>query len=59
MLGLRSHIVRAEDIKKVADWYSQVFECKPYFENENYIGFEVAGFEFGVFAIFPGEEIAV
>jgi len=57
MLGLRTHIVRAENIKEVSDWYSEVFEKKPYFENESYIGFNVAGFEFGVFKIFPGEEI--
>jgi lactoylglutathione lyase len=59
MLWLRSHIVRATDIKKVADWYTQVFEKKPYFQNENYIWFEVAGFEFGVFGIFPGEDVPI
>ncbi len=57
MLWLRSHIVRAKDIKKVADWYAQVFEKGPYFESENYIWFEVAGFEFGVFGILPGQDV--
>ena len=59
MLGLRTHIVRAKNIKEVADWYSKVFQTQAYFENESYIGFDVAGFEFGVFKIFPGEEIVV
>lgn len=58
MLGLRTHIVRAENIKEVADWYTQVFEQKPYFESKAYIGFEVGGFEFGVFQIFPWQEIS-
>jgi len=49
MLGLRSHIIRTADIQKVSDWYEKVFEKKPYFTNENYIGFEVEWFEFGIF----------
>lgn len=49
MLGLRTHIVRTANIKKVADWYERVFDKKPYFQNEWYIGFEVEGFEFWVF----------
>jgi len=49
MLGLRSHIVRTSNIEKVSAWYEQVFETKPYFQNEQYIGFEIEGFEFGVF----------
>lgn len=59
MLGLRTHIVRSKDIETVAQWYEKVFETKRYFQNESYIGLEVAGFEFGVFKIFPGEEITI
>ncbi len=50
MLGLRSHILRHPDIQKVSDWYEKIFEKQPYFQNENYIGFEIDGCEFGVFA---------
>jgi len=49
MLWLRSHIIRTQDIQKVSDWYEKVFEKKPYFRNEWYIGFEVEGFEFGIY----------
>ncbi len=59
MLGLRSHIVRAEDIHQVATWYEKVFGKEAYFQNESYIGFEVEWFEFWVFKIFPWEEVAI
>lgn len=49
MLGLRSCIFGSDNIKKVSDWYQQVLEKKPYFENENYIGFDVSGYELGIF----------
>jgi len=49
MLWLRSHILRTNDIKKVSDWYEKVFQAQPYFTNDNYRGFEVEGFEFGIF----------
>lgn len=59
MLGLRTHIVRASDIQEVANWYEKVFQKSPYFQNESYIGFEVEGFEFGVFKYFPEEEVSI
>lgn len=49
MLGLRSHIIQTEDIGEVAAWYEQVLQKKPYFQNENYVGFEAGGFELGIF----------
>jgi len=49
MLGLRSHIIRTPEIQMVSDWYEKVFEKKPYFKNEWYIGFEVEWCEFWVF----------
>ena len=49
MWGLRSCILQSSDIKSVADWYSQVFQKAPYFEAECYIGFDVEGFELGIF----------
>lgn len=59
MLGLRTHILRADNIKEVAEYYAKIFQTQPYFENENYIGFNVEGYEFGVFKYFPEEEISV
>ena len=58
MLGLRTHIIRADNIEKVTDWYTQVFWVDPYFHSENYNGFEVWWFEFGVFKIFPEEKVS-
>jgi len=49
MLGLKSHIIRTADIQEVSDWYEKVFEQKPYFKEECYIGFDVAWYEFGIF----------
>jgi len=49
MLGLKSHIVRTSNIQTVSDWYEQVFQTKPYFQNEWYIGFEIAGYEFWIY----------
>ncbi len=49
MLGLRSCIFQAEDIKTVADWYKQVLWKDPYFEAECYIGFDAGWFELGIF----------
>ncbi len=48
MLGLRTVIYPAPDLVKAKDWYSQVFECKPYFDQPFYVGFEVGGFELGL-----------
>jgi len=33
----------------VAAWYEKVLNKKPYFENENYMGFDVAWYELGIF----------
>lgn len=49
MLWIKSHIIRTRSITEVAAWYAQVFQQEPYFTNESYIWFEIAGYEFGVF----------
>jgi len=49
MLWLRSCIFQSDDIKKVSDWYEIALNSKPYFENENYIGFDIGGYELGIF----------
>ncbi|MDA9129238.1 VOC family protein [Candidatus Gracilibacteria bacterium] len=49
MLGLRSHIIQAEDIVAVAAWYEKVLNKKPYFQAECYIGFDAGGCELGIF----------
>lgn len=49
MLGLRSQIIQSDDIQAVASWYETALQTAPYFQNENYIGFDVWGFELGIF----------
>lgn len=49
MLGLRSCIFQAENVREVADWYEKVLDKKPYFEADAYIGFDVWGYELGIF----------
>ncbi len=49
MLWLKSHIVQTDDVQKVANWYEQVFEKKPYFVSEKYVWFDSQWCEFWVF----------
>ncbi len=49
MLGLRTTIYKTTDLQKSKKWYSEVFEIEPYFENQNYIGFNIKGYELGLY----------
>ena len=48
ILGLRTAIYPVNDLTKAKDWYSQVLEMKPYFDQPFYVGFQVGGFELGL-----------
>ena len=48
-LGLRSLIYPAPDIAEAKAWYTQVLGVEPYFDQEAYVGFDVCGFELGLF----------
>ena len=48
ILGLRTVIYPVNDLNKAKDWYSQVLEMKPYFDQPFYVGFRVGGFELGL-----------
>ena len=48
ILGLRTAIYPVKDLAKAKDWYSQVLEMKPYFDQPFYVGFQVGGFELGL-----------
>jgi predicted enzyme related to lactoylglutathione lyase len=47
-LGLRTTIYKVSDIDKAKDWYTNVLNIKPYFDEPFYAGFNVAGFELGL-----------
>lgn len=48
ILGLRTAIYPVNDLAKAKDWYSQVLEMKPYFDQPFFVGFQVGGFELGL-----------
>lgn len=48
MLGLRTTIYKVGDIQKATEWYSEVFETPPYFNEPFYVGFNIGGYELGL-----------
>jgi predicted enzyme related to lactoylglutathione lyase len=46
--GLRSVIYPVSDLEKAKNWYSNVLNIQPYFEEPFYIGFNVGGYELGL-----------
>lgn len=48
ILGLRTALYPAPDLGKARQWYAQVLEREPYFEQPYYVGFNVGGFELGL-----------
>ncbi len=47
--GLRTAQFRPADIGATRDWYARLFGVEPYFDESFYVGFEIAGYEFGLF----------
>lgn len=48
MLGLRTAIYKVSDIKNATEWYSNVFNARPYFDEPFYVGFNIGGYELGL-----------
>ncbi|MGH8050978.1 MAG: VOC family protein [Arenimonas sp.] len=48
LLGLRTIAYPAPDLAKAKQWYSEVLEAPPYFDEPFYVGFSVGGFELGL-----------
>ncbi len=48
ILGLRTAIYPVSDLAKAKDWYSQILNIQPYFDQPFYVGFQVGGFELGL-----------
>ena len=46
--GLRSAIYPVADPQAAKAWYTELVGHAPYFDSENYVGFEVGGFELGL-----------
>ena len=47
-LGLRTAIYKVKDLEKAKNWYSDVLQTEPYFDEPFYVGFNVGGFELGL-----------
>ena len=48
ILGLRTAIYPAPDLQQAKQWYSELLEQPPYFDQPFYVGFSVGGFELGL-----------
>ena len=46
--GLRTVICHAADLAAAKEWYAKVFGVQPYFDQPFYVGFNIAGYEFGL-----------
>ena len=54
--GLRTAIYPAPDLARGKEWYRQVLQFDPYFDEPFYVGFSVGGFELGLIPDgIPGE----
>jgi lactoylglutathione lyase len=47
-LGLRTVIYKVDDLQKAQNWYSDILDKSPYFDESFYVGFNVSGFELGL-----------
>jgi predicted enzyme related to lactoylglutathione lyase len=48
-LGLRTVIYPATDLAAAKEWYTRILGFGPYFDEPFYVGFEVGGYELGLF----------
>jgi predicted enzyme related to lactoylglutathione lyase len=48
ILGLRTAIYPTDDLAAAKQWYAQVLNQQPYFDEPFYVGFQVGGFELGL-----------
>ncbi|MEW6157160.1 MAG: VOC family protein [Verrucomicrobiota bacterium] len=46
--GLRTVIYHVNDLAKAKEWYNQVLDREPYFDQPFYVGYAVGGFELGL-----------
>jgi predicted enzyme related to lactoylglutathione lyase len=47
-LGLRSHIISTNDLEATKAWYTEILGTAPYFDEPFYVGFNIGGFELGL-----------
>jgi lactoylglutathione lyase len=54
LLGLRTIVYMVDELEKAKNWYSKVFNVKPYYDTPYYVGFNIGGYELG---LHPKEKI--
>ncbi len=54
-LGLRSHIITTRDLEATKAWYTEVLGIAPYFDEPFYVGFNIGGFELGLWPSRPDD----
>ncbi len=61
ILGLRTVIYKVSDLGQAKEWYTNVFQTQPYFDETFYVGFNVGGYELGLQPeeVVHGENVAV
>jgi lactoylglutathione lyase len=61
ILGLRTAIYKVSDLEKAKEWYSEIFQATPYFDEPYYVGYNIGGYELGLQAeeTSKGENVAV
>ena len=57
--GLRTAQLRVEDISTARDWYARFLGVGAYYDEPYYVGFEVAGYEFGLLPGSPSSDGAL
>jgi predicted enzyme related to lactoylglutathione lyase len=48
ILGLRTAIYKVVDLHTAKEWYTNVFQTEPYYDESYYVGFNIGGFELGL-----------
>ena len=48
ILGLRTTIYKVGDMENAKNWYANIFNTEPYFDQPFYVGFNIGGYELGL-----------
>ncbi len=46
--GLRTIVYHVNDLEAAKNWFYQVFEISPYFDEPFYVGYNIGGYELGL-----------
>ncbi|WP_462247616.1 VOC family protein [Ekhidna sp.] len=56
ILGLRTVIYLVPNLAEAKKWYIEAFGKQPYFDEPFYIGFEIGGYELGLFPEYENQK---